>query len=58
MSLSRQLAAIVKGIVDEIADQKAYRRHLDWRGAAHSGDQWRKFYDERWKARSRRGTCC
>lgn len=58
MSLLRRMARIVKGIVDEIADQNAYRRHLASHGARHSGAEWRKFCDERWEAKARRGKCC
>ncbi len=58
MRLLKQLGAIVKGIIDEITDQRAYRRHLAWHGAADSGAEWRKFCDERWEAKARRGRCC
>lgn len=58
MSLLRQFAAILKGILDEIADQSAYRRHLASHGVAHSGAEWRKFSDQRWEAKAKRGKCC
>lgn len=58
MSRLRQLAAIIRGIFEEISDQSAYRRHLDWHGLGHSPQEWRKFCDARWEAQSRRGRCC
>lgn len=58
MKLLREFGAILKGILDEIADQRAYRTHLAYHGLAHSAVEWRKFSDERWEAQSRRGKCC
>lgn len=58
MRFLHQLGAILKGILDEIADQSAYRRHLAHHGLAHSAAEWRKFSDERWEQQSRRGRCC
>jgi hypothetical protein len=58
MKLLRRFAAIVKGIIDEIADQNAYRRHLAAHGTRDSGAEWRKFCDERWEAKARLGRCC
>lgn len=50
--------AIVTGIIDEISDQTAYKRHLAAHGAEHSPEQWRAFSDLRWTEKSRRGRCC
>jgi hypothetical protein len=49
---------ILRGILDELSDQRAYRSHLAWHGLKHSGTEWRRFCDERWAAKSRRGRCC
>jgi hypothetical protein len=49
---------ILRGIIDELTDQSAYRRHLLAHGATHSAEEWRKFSDERWRARSTRARCC
>jgi hypothetical protein len=49
---------ILRGILDELTDQSAYRRHLIAHGAKHSAEEWRKFSDERWKAMSTRARCC
>jgi hypothetical protein len=49
---------ILRGIIDELTDQNAYRRHLAAHGAAHSPEEWRKFSDERYAAKSTRPRCC
>ena len=54
----RQLKLVLVGILDEITDQSAYRRHLASHGVEHSGAEWRSFCDERWQAKARRGRCC
>jgi hypothetical protein len=52
------LADIVRGILGELSDQTAYDRHLKAHGTVHSPEQWRRFQDQRWAAKSRRGRCC
>jgi hypothetical protein len=52
------VSGIISGIIQELSDQSAYRRYLSWHGVEHSGDAWRRFSDERWAARARRGRCC
>ena len=54
----RKLAAILSGILQEISDQSAYRRHLEWHGAEHSAAEWRRFSDQRYAKMARRGRCC
>jgi hypothetical protein len=49
---------ILRGIIDELTDQSAYRRHLLAHRAMHSGEEWRKFSDERYQAKSTRPRCC
>lgn len=58
MNILRKLRAILSGIVDEITDQSAYRRHLAWHGVEHSSAEWRRFCDQHWAAKARRGRCC
>ena len=53
-----ELKCILLGIVDQITDQAAYRRHLAVHGVEHSGAEWRRFCDEAWKAKERRSRCC
>ena len=54
----KELKMILRGIIDELSDQNAYRRHLVAHRAEHSAEQWRLFSDERWQEKARRGKCC
>ena len=54
----RALTRIIAGLVAELSDQNAYKRHLEAHGAAHSPDEWRRFQDEHFAAKSRRARCC
>jgi|KBSMisStaDraftv2_1062788.scaffolds.fasta_scaffold573104_2 hypothetical protein len=57
-ALFRRLVEVVSGVVAELSDQNAYQRHLAAHGVAHSPDEWRRFQDEHWQAKARRGRCC
>ena len=50
--------AVIMQILREIGDQNAYARHLAAHGAAHSGEEWRRFSDERFRAKYQRAKCC
>jgi hypothetical protein len=54
----RRFLEILRGIVDELTDQNAYKRHLQAHGVKHSAEEWRKFSDERYRAKSARARCC
>jgi hypothetical protein len=49
---------VLRGLVDELSDQRAYARHLRTHGRAHSAAEWRRFSDERLKAKFGRPKCC
>lgn len=49
---------LVLDLLKEIGDETAYRRHLDLLGLQHSGAEWRRFADERMRARYQRAKCC
>ncbi len=49
---------IVVGVVRELSDQTAYERHLRIHQAVHSGEEWRRFSDERLRAKYKRARCC
>jgi hypothetical protein len=49
---------IVAGVLREIADERAYERHLAWQGRPHSPDEWRRFWEQRLHARYVRPKCC
>jgi hypothetical protein len=54
----RAVVRIVSGLVAELSDQNAYRRHLVAHGAVHSPQEWRRFQDEHAAATARRPRCC
>jgi hypothetical protein len=56
--LFQRILRIATGVFNELADQNAYRRHLAAHGVVHSPEEWRRFQDEHWAAKSRRGRCC
>lgn len=54
----RALWRIVVGLLKELADENAYQRHLAAHGVAHSGEEWRRFSEERLRAKYQRAKCC
>ena len=54
----RRILAGVMNLLREIGDQNAYRRHLIAHGLTHSGMEWRRFSDERFRAKYQRAKCC
>ena len=54
----RAVVHVLSGVMAELSDQNAYRRHLAAHGAVHSPDEWRRFQDEHAAANSRRARCC
>jgi hypothetical protein len=58
MNALRRVGAIVIGLLRELSDESAYRRHLSAHGRRHSAAEWRRFSDERLRARYARAKCC
>lgn len=54
----RKLGRIVIGILKEISDENAYKRHLLACGAPHSGAEWRRFSEHRMKEKYANAKCC
>ena len=54
----KQAWALFVGLLLELSDQNAYSRHLASHGVEHSGDEWRKFSEERLRAKYMRAKCC
>ena len=57
----RQLRAFVQvilGILRELSDQNAYKRYLAAHGRCHSGQEWRRFSEERFRVKYARPKCC
>jgi len=49
---------LVMTLLRELADENAYRRHLEAHGLAHSGEEWRRFSENRLRAKYARAKCC
>jgi Selenoprotein, putative len=58
MSSIRKLIAGLRDLFREIADQNAYARYLETHRTVHSGAEWRRFSDERFRAKYQRAKCC
>jgi len=54
----RAVGQFISGVVAELSDQNAYKRHLAAHGTVHSPEEWRRFQDEHAAANSRRPRCC
>jgi hypothetical protein len=54
----RKLAGIILAILREIGDENAYARHLAAHGREHSAEEWRRFSEERLRAKFARAKCC
>jgi hypothetical protein len=55
------IASIARGILlllRELADERAYERHLGRTGRAASAEEWRRFSDERLRHKYSQGRCC
>ncbi len=58
MSRLRSFATIFMGLLHELADESAYRRHLAAHGLPHSAAEWRRFCEKHLSAKYRRTKCC
>jgi hypothetical protein len=58
MSRLRSLGRFVLALLREIGDENAYQRHLATHGRKHSGAEWRRFSEERMRAKYARAKCC
>ncbi len=54
----REFRRIFMGLLRELADQNAYQRHLAAHGRLHSGQEWRRFSEERLSRKFTRPKCC
>jgi hypothetical protein len=54
----KKLVRLVLYLLRELADENAYQRHLALHGRAHSGPEWRRFSEERLRAKYARAKCC
>jgi hypothetical protein len=58
MSGIRRFGRFVLALLREIGDENAYQRHLAAHGREHSGAEWRRFSEERMRAKYARAKCC
>ncbi len=58
LSKFRAAGRIIRGLLRELADENAYERHLAAHGVARGAEEWRRFSDERMRARYQRAKCC
>lgn len=58
MTAIKRLGSLVWALLRELADENAYQRHLETHGLPHSGDEWRRFSEERLRAKYARAKCC
>jgi len=54
----RRFGRLLLAILRELADENAYHRHLAAHGRTHSGPEWRRFSEERLRAKYARAKCC
>ena len=54
----KRLGSFILSLLRELADENAYRRYLERRGCSPSGEEWRKFADQRLRAKYSRAKCC
>jgi len=58
MTRLRRFTSFMLALLRELADESAYQRHLAANAREHSPEEWRKFSDERLRARYFRPKCC
>jgi hypothetical protein len=55
---ARRIADLLLSLLRELGDENAYARHLAIHGRVHSGEEWRRFSEERLRAKYARAKCC
>jgi hypothetical protein len=54
----KRLFDLVMELLRELADENAYKRHLTAHGRTHSGEEWRRFSEQRMREKYARAKCC
>ncbi len=54
----KRAAQLLMALLRELADENAYQRHLTAHGTTASPEEWRRFSEERLKAKYMRAKCC
>lgn len=58
MKRLKRFGKLLMDLLRELGDENAYRRHLAAHGRAPSREEWKRFSDERLRARYIRPKCC
>ncbi len=58
MKRLREAGRLLAGLLRELADESAYQRHLERSGRRHTPQEWRRFSEERLRAKFARARCC
>ncbi|MGH9657940.1 MAG: hypothetical protein ACRD96_05310 [Bryobacteraceae bacterium] len=58
MSPLVRFGRLLLALLRELGDENAYQRHLARCGRPASGEEWRRFSDERLRAKYARAKCC
>ena len=58
MSALRRAGQLLLALLRELSDENAYQRHLLAHGCEHSPREWRRFSEERFRAKYSRAKCC
>lgn len=58
MTRVKRFGKLLMGLLRELSDESAYRRHLAAHGREHSAEEWRRFSEERLRAKFTRPKCC
>jgi hypothetical protein len=58
MKRIRKACRLLLAALREIGDENAYHRHLAVHGRRPSGEEWRRFSEERLRAKYVRPRCC
>ena len=54
----KRIARLILALLRELGDESAYQRYLAMEGRPHSGIEWRKFSEQRFRAKYARAKCC
>jgi len=54
----RRFLGLAMALLRELADENAYQRHLAAHGREPSAEEWRKFSEERLRAKYANAKCC
>lgn len=58
MKRLKRFGSLVLALLRELGDENAYRRHLAAHGRAPSREEWKRFSEDRLRARYIRPKCC